>query len=194
MDPSDQEVVRATLADRNQFTILVERYQAPLLRYIRRIGNVDPDIAKDILQESFIKAYLNLNDYNPSFAFSSWMYRITHNETMGHFRKQRSRPQSIAHESDQDLFANLPDDLNIAHQSDAKLRDEAIMRALQKLKPQYRDVLILRFFEDKSYDEISDILRIPSGTVATHLARGKSELEAVLKEYHITDVYYGKHD
>ncbi|MDB5195325.1 MAG: subfamily polymerase sigma factor [Parcubacteria group bacterium] len=191
MDPTDQEAVAATLADRHSFSLLVERYQLPLSRYVARLGNLDPDTVKDILQEAFIKTYLNLNDYDPALPFSSWLYRIAHNETMMHFRRQKSRPQVLKHESDMTLFEQIPDELNIFEEGDARLRGERIQRALQDLKPQHRDVLILRFFEDKSYEEISDILRIPQGTVATHLARGKTALERRLRQEHIRDVYYG---
>lgn len=188
MELSDQDVVHRTLKDRHMFRILVQRYQDALLRYIRRIGCTDPEAAKDILQESFIKAYLNLNDYDATFSFSTWIYRITHNETMSHFRKQRNRPQAVADESSLYLFETIPDELDIAGETDLKMRGQAVSAALSKLKPQYREVLVLRFFEDKSYDEIGDILQIPHGTVATYIARGKKDLQTLLKEHKPGDV------
>jgi RNA polymerase sigma-70 factor (ECF subfamily) len=194
MELSDQEAVAATLADRHAFSLLVERYQARLSRYVARLGGLDPDTVQDILQEAFIKAYVNLNDYDPALPFGSWLYRIAHNETMMHFRRQKSRPQVMKQESDLALFEQVPDGLNIAEEGDAKLRSERIEKTLHRLKPQYRDVIILRFFEGKSYDEISDILRIPPGTVATHIKRGKAALETLLREEHISDVYYGHHE
>lgn len=188
MEPSDQEIVHQTLKDRHMFRILVQRYQDALLRYIRRIGCTDPEAAKDILQESFIKAYVNLNDYDSAFKFSTWIYRIVHNETMSHFRKQRNRPQAVADKSTLYLFESIPDDLDIAGDTDLKLRGQAVSLALSKVSPQYREVLILRFFEERSYDEIGDILQIPHGTVATYIARGKRELQALLKEHQPNDV------
>lgn len=189
MEQSDQEAVRATLKDANAFTVLVDRYQQPLMRYIRRLGIDDEDAAKDILQESFIKAYTNLNDFDFQYAFSPWMYRITHNETMSHFRRLRSRPHLVRDESDLAVFELLADELDIAKESDAKLDGEVIAKALEAVKSEYRDVLVLRFFEGKSYEEISAILRLPGGTVATHLARGKTQLRRKLREFHMTDVY-----
>ena len=188
MEPSDQEVVRQTLHDRHMFRILVQRYQDALLRYIRRIGCTDPEAAKDILQEAFIKVYSNLNDYDSSFSFSTWIYRIVYNETMNHFRKQRNRPQAVTEESSVYLFEIIPDELDIAGETDIKLQGRAVAVALAKVKPQYREVLVLRFFENKSYDEIANILRIPNGTVATYLARGKGELRALLQEHKPTGV------
>ena len=170
------------------FRILVQRYQDALLRYIRRLGCSDPEAAKDILQESFIKAYVNLNDYDPTFSFSTWIYRIAHNETINHFRKQKNRPQAVIDEASLYVFETIPDELDIAGETDLKLRSQAVAKALAAVKPYYRDVLVLRFFEDKSYEEIANILRIPNGTVATYIARGKKELAALLKEHALTDV------
>jgi RNA polymerase sigma-70 factor (ECF subfamily) len=193
MEFTDQEAVKQTLKDPHAFSVLVDRYQDPLSRYVRRLGAVDPEAAKDILQESFIKAYINLNDYNPSLPFSSWLYRITHNETMMHFRRMKSRPQPLPNEEDLLLFERIPDELDIEKETDLKLRADRVGKALRKLSPLYRDVIVLRFFEGKSYDEISDILQIPGGTVATYLFRGKRDLKKGLTSEHITDVYYG-HD
>jgi RNA polymerase sigma-70 factor (ECF subfamily) len=162
------------------FRVLVERYQEPLLRYIRRIGCIDTEVAKDVLQESFLKAYMNLNDYDSAYSFSTWIYRITHNETVSHFRMQKNRPQAVAKESDLYMFETIPDEFDIALNVDMQLRSQAVAVALRRLKPQYRDVLVLRFFEEKSYEEIADILHIPNGTVATYIARGKTDLAKLL--------------
>lgn len=188
MEPSDQDIVRQTLRDRHMFRILVQRYQDALLRYIRRIGCTDSEAAKDILQESFLKAYSSLNDYDPAFSFSTWIYRIVHNETMSHFRKQKNRPHIVADESALYLFETIPDELDIVGEADMRLRGRAVSAALAKMKPKYRKVLILRFFEEKSYDEIANILRIPNGTVATYLSRGKAELGELLKKHKPSDV------
>ena len=188
MEGLDQDIVRETLVDRHKFRILVERYQEALLRYIRRLGCSDMEAAKDILQESFIKVYVNLNDYDSAYSFSTWMYRIVHNETMSYFRKQKNRPQAVADESGLYVFDTLLDELDVAEEIDSTFRSEAVARALGKLKPQYRDVLVLRFFEEKSYDEIADILRIPQGTVATCIARGKADLGHLLTESKIHEL------
>ncbi len=188
MSLTDQQAVEATLRDRHAFSILVERYQAPLLRYIQRLGTLDADVAKDILQETFIKVYLNLNDYNPTHPFSSWAYRIAHNETMIHFRRQKHRPVVLDPEQYTTLFESIPDELDIEKEIDVGRTSVDVGQAIAKLKPVYRDILVLRFFENKSYDEISYILEIPNGTVATNLARGKKALALELKNKYITDI------
>lgn len=179
---SDQEIVNSVLKDRQAFALLVARYEIPLLRYIGRLGCHDAEILKDVLQEAFIKAYVNLNDFDTSLSFSAWIYRIVHNETINYFRKLKNRPKPVDSEDDLVIFEKIADDIDIEGESDVKMRSSVIKSALYNLDQQYRDVLVLRFFEDKSYDEISDILQIPSGTVATYLSRGKAKLRDLLKE------------
>ena len=159
--------------------------------WIQRLGNLDQDIAKDILQETFIKVYINLNDYDQTLPFSSWTYRIAHNETLMHFRRQKNRPRTARNEDEASLFGLIPDELEMTRETDAKLRVARVAKALSKLKQEYLDILVLRFFENKSYQEISDILEIPTGSVATNISRGKKALESLLREEHITDVHYG---
>lgn len=177
---SDQELVAATLRDKHAYVGLVERYEAPLLRYVRRLG-ADRELAKDAVQEAFIKAYVNLNDYDPSLAFSAWLYRIVHNETISLFRKMANRPAPVTKEEDLGLFERIPDELDLVVESDRARVRAAVARALSRLEPKYREVMVLRFFEEMSYDEISDILRIPHGTVATLINRGKSRLREFLQ-------------
>ena len=186
-EKTDQELVTATLQDRHAFAALVERYEKPLERYTRRMG-IDPETTKDILQESFIKAYINLNDYDASLSFSAWLYRITHNQAITYFRKQRVRPAPVEREEDLALFDKIPDALDIVAESDTKSARAAVQEAVQSLETHYREVLLLRFFEEKSYDEISDILQIPAGTVATYINRGKAKLKELLKKNKTLDV------
>ena len=177
---SDQELVVATLNDRHSFSAIIERYQVPIRRYIVRLGCTDEHDVEDVLQEVFLKCYLHLNDYDTSLKFSSWLYKIAHNETMSSFRKKRVRPVTMIHEEDLKLFENIPektDFLNdLIRESDAKNLHDALM----SLNENYRTVIVLRFFEEKSYTEISDILQIPEGTVATYINRGKKKLNEIL--------------
>lgn len=178
---SDQELVAATLKNRQIFGVLVERYTLPLARYIRRLG-ANQELAEDILQESFIKVYIHLNDFDSSLSFSAWMYRIVHNETINQFRKVSARPMPVERKEDLTLFDKIPDELDILAQADTGIFQRAVQAALGSIDGRYRDVIVLRFFEEKSYDEISDILQIPAGTVATYLNRGKAKLKELLKK------------
>ncbi|MHB1086794.1 MAG: RNA polymerase sigma factor [Minisyncoccota bacterium] len=185
---TDQELVQESLANRHAFAALVAKYEAPLRRYVKRLGVDSPEDAEDLLQEAFIKAYVNLNDYDPSLPFGAWMYRITHNETISHFRKQRVRPRTVETEENLVMFENIADDSDIPAEIDREILKKAIHTALAGIAEQYRDVLVLRFLEEKSYDEIAEILQIPSGTVATYISRGKRELKEALKRFASADV------
>lgn len=181
-EPSDQELVAAALKDSNAYAGIVHRYQAPLTRYLYRLGCRSKGDADDILQEVFLKAYRNLNEYDASLKFSSWIYRITHNEAITFFRKSVRAPR-VARDDDEVLaFESLPDEHDLASELDSSFGAAAVREAIGKLDPKYRDVLILRFLEDRSYEEISDILRKPSGTVATLISRAKSKLRDLLEE------------
>ena len=183
LPPSDQEVVRMTLQDPNQYGILVERYEAKLKRYITRIGVRNPEDQLDVLQEIFIKAYRNLNSFDSSFSFSSWIYRIAHNESVSWFRKKNVRPEGhLIPEADELLtFLSASNEMPDV-QFDQHINADEVGKALLIIDEKYREPIILRFFEHKEYDEISDILEIPIGSVGTLLHRGKKQLASVLNK------------
>ena len=175
---TDEAVVQATLRDKNQFAVLVVRYEAKLDRYVRRLGILSPDDRQDILQNIFIKTYRNLHDFDPNLSFSSWVYRIAHNEAMSWHRREKVRPTGhLVAESDELLPLLESGELDPETAAIAVGDATRLERALQALSDKYREPLILRFFEHKEYEEISDILRIPIGTVGTLIYRGKKELK-----------------
>jgi RNA polymerase sigma-70 factor (ECF subfamily) len=182
MDKSltDQELVIRSLHDKNAFAAIVERYQAAIRRYVIRLGSLNDDDADDLLQDIFLKVYVNLNDYDQDLKFSSWLYRIAHNEVKSFFRKKRARPVIINSEDRELLFENIRDETSVGDQSQRANNVVFIDRAMAQLTPAQREVLILKFFEEKSYNEISDIMKIPMGTVATLIARGKRKLKILL--------------
>lgn len=175
---TDEELVILTRRDREIFAELMRRYEQKLLRYIRRIAGVNHEESEDILQESFIKMYQNLNGFDTGLKFSSWAYRITHNQVISTFRKNRARPQTTT--IDSELMETLASDLNSARETDQKLLRERIESALTGLEAKYREVIVLKYFEEKDYREISDIIQKPMGTVATLLNRAKKMLKEKL--------------
>jgi len=174
---SDQNLVNMSLKNKDYFLLLSTRYEAPLLRYIRRLSGLNHEDAQDVLQEVYIKTYLNLSSYNPKLKFSSWIYRITHNHTMSELRKRHSRP--INYIDPQDLvFIKSNSDLLL--ETDNKLNLEEVKRAIYSLKDKYKEVLILRILEEKEYQEIADILKKPMGTVSTLLNRAFKKLNEII--------------
>ncbi|MHB8860563.1 MAG: RNA polymerase sigma factor [Minisyncoccota bacterium] len=184
---TDEEIVRRTLLDKEAFALLIERYEAKLLRYVERLGIGVREDREDVLQNAFVKAYKNLNSFDPTLTFSSWMYRIAHNEAMSFFRARRARPQVILSEESETLITELRDDgSDTSALTDLRLSRDELAKAFAKLEPRYRDALVLRFFEDRSYAEMSDILEVPVGTVSTLLYRAKRALRDILPDLPIS--------
>lgn len=180
----DAEIVKLVLTDSSLFAVLVERYEQKLKRYIMRIGVVDSQTAEDLLQEVFIKIYQNLNDFDPEFSFSSWIYRITHNVVVSHLRRMNVSPKvvSIDDENDSKNFIDkLPGDVDLPREIDRKHVSKKVLQALAELAEDYREVLVLFYIEEKSYKEISDILKRPINTVSSMINRAKMKLKSKLQ-------------
>lgn len=184
-DKSDAEIVRLVFDDQDHFLCLMKRYESRLLRYILRISNSHPDEAEDILQEVFIKVYLNLHSFDQSLKFSSWIYRITHNEVISNYRKNKARPQTIILDINSNILENIASNLDTQREVDLKYLADNIEQILNQLDKKYREVLVLRFLEEKDYREISDILKKPAGTVATLLNRAKKKFKEELDRQNI---------
>jgi len=174
---TDAELVILTLKDKDYYRYLVGRYEDKLMRYIIRLSGLKQEDAQDVLQDVFIKTYQALNDFDARLKFSSWIYRITHNETINHLRKMYARPQVISSEASELILGLLHADLHIEDDIDKNALAEKLAQIIQKLDEKYRDVIILKYMEAKDYNEISDILKKPMGTVATLLKRAKEELK-----------------
>lgn len=178
---SDAEVVARTLVDTSVFALVVARYEAKLTRYIRRLGVQNPDDQQDVLQDIFIKVYKNLNAFDTGLSFSSWIYRIAHNEAISFYRKKRVRPEGNLILDSEEILQYQPHFADSAETLfDASLGAEVVNCALQTLESKYRDPIILRYFEYKEYNEISDILKIPIGSVGTLIHRGKKRLQELI--------------
>ncbi|MBU0750303.1 sigma-70 family RNA polymerase sigma factor [Patescibacteria group bacterium] len=180
---TDEELVALSIQNKLYFGELVTRYERKLGEYIYRIGTLPQEDIEDLLQNIFLRVYQNLNAFNQDLQFSSWIYRIAHNETMAFFRKKKVRPQGHLQTLTDDEMANVASELNITR--DLEARDDATVlhTCIQKLPQQYQEILVLKFFEHKSYDELSDILELPQGTVAIRIRRAKERLRKLLNEH-----------
>ncbi len=177
LPPSDEELVVKTLQDKQFFGGIVDRYEAKLTRYIARLGVRNPDDQLDVLQDIFLKVYKNLNAFDTSLQFSSWIYRIAHNEAISWYRKKNVRPEGHLIADSEELIGFLSaKEESLDVEFDKTVNAKQINEALLRVDDKYREVIILRFFEHKEYEEISDILKIPVGSVGTLLHRGKKQL------------------
>ncbi|HBM45819.1 MAG: RNA polymerase, sigma-24 subunit, ECF subfamily [Parcubacteria group bacterium GW2011_GWF2_38_76] len=163
---SDEAIVeRVRKSDQEFYSVIMKRYQDRLMRYAGGLIK-DKDKATDIVQSSFIKAFINLNGFDTNKKFSSWIYRIVHNETMNLIDKNQKEavfPDGFDVESGEDIEKDF----------EKKEIKEKIEKCLADMPVLYSEPLSLYYLDEKSYEEISDILQIPMGTVATRISRAK---------------------
>ncbi len=179
---SDAEIVAQSLAHTSAFSEIVTRYEAKLIRYVRRLGIQNSEDQEDVLQEIFIKIYKNLNGFDTSLSFSSWIYRIAHNEAISFYRKRNVRPEGHQIADSEEILGWLASDSHSPERIfDTAVSVAALTQALKELEPKYRDPVLLRYFEHKEYEEISDILKIPIGSVGTLIHRGKQRLQKLIE-------------
>lgn len=172
---SDEEVVEYIQSkDQELYFVVVDRYQSKLMRYVNSILHNDPKTT-DVVQETFIKAFINLRSFDNKKKFSSWIYRIAHNEALNAIKKNK---REVYLEDDFDF----PSDENIEEIFEKNEISSKVEKCIEKMSLLYSEPLVLYAIEDKSYEEISDILRIPMGTVATRISRAKLLLKNICQK------------
>lgn len=172
---TDAQLVLLSLRNQEYYYCLMKKYELPLMNYIRKLSSVNQSDAEDILQEVFIQTYQNLNDYNDDFKFTSWIYRIAHNHTISILRKKNKSNQDISwdeHDLDQIVQSDFDTEKSILQ----KIDYHNLLKNIDLLPLKYKEVLLLKYIEGKDYQEISDIIRKPIGTVGTLINRAKNKL------------------
>ena len=172
---NDVQLVILSLDNQEYYYCLMKRYEIPLMNYIRKLSGMNQSDVEDVLQEVFILAYQNLNDYDRQFKFSSWIYRITHNQTVSMLRKKTKNYQDISWD-EHDLDQLVQSDFDIEQSLFQKMDYHNLLQNIDTLPLKYKEVLLLKFIEGKDYQEISDILRKPIGTIGTLINRAKKKL------------------
>lgn len=172
---TDEEIAeRVQEKDKKAFKLLVERYKDKIMRYGKKFLFNYNDI-EDLVQKVFIKAYINIKSFDTSKKFSPWIYRIAHNEFVNAIKKKDKEPLPFF---DLDTFFPHPfSQEKIENDMDHKQFKEVMNKCLNKLEPKYREILILYYFEQMDYKEISKILRVPIGTVGVRLGRARKNLK-----------------
>lgn len=175
---SDESLVgKIRTHDRELYREIVNRYEKKLMRYATYILKNDLEAA-EVVQDSFIKAYVNLNGFDTKKKFSSWIYRITHNEAMNYISK---RKKLVSYDTNPECVGNITDTTADTQEDnfDKKTLTKLMEKCLSDLPLGYREPIIFYYYEDKSYDEISDILKVPINTVGTNISRGKRLLKEI---------------
>jgi RNA polymerase sigma-70 factor (ECF subfamily) len=144
---------------------IIKRFQDKLMRYATYLTQ-DEQLAIDVVQEAFIKAYVNLNSFDIKKKFSSWIYRIVHNQAMNMVKK---RKKEMGIEDGVEFDSGV----DIEKEYERKEIQKMTKDCLEKMPMKYKEPLSLYFLEEKSYEEISDILRMSIGTVGTRIHRAK---------------------
>lgn len=171
---SDEKIAELIMNGKKEFyREIVDRYQQKLLRYaVSLCGNKDR--AADIVQESFIKAFINLRSFDVTKKLSSWLYRIVHNEAINNLRKYR---KEVSLEENEVLFEKLEGDENIVNDAIKKEGAENVRRCMRKLPAKYSGPLALFYLEQKNYEEISEIMRLPVSTIGVRINRAKQMIK-----------------
>lgn len=185
---SDQEVVlRARAGSERACRELVRRYERPIFSLVYRMVR-DRELAEDLAQETFVKALNALDSYRPEYKFSSWIFKISNNAAIDHLRRRELDTLSL----DGSPHATTPDAveataLQIGDRGEtpldvveAKELGGEIEQAIARLRPEYRQCILLRHVEGRAYEEIAEILDLPLGTVKTYIHRARNELRTYL--------------
>ncbi len=178
----DYNLVQKALHEKDQkaYAELMQRYREPIYFMLLKMVN-NKDDADDLTIEAFGKAFKRLGQYTPQFAFSTWLFKIASNNCIDYIRKKRIRAISI----DQGFMNDDGDTIEIsvkdsvldpAEQLQREERISKMRMIVDKLKPRYRRLVELRYFEEKAYEEIAEELNLPLGTVKAQLFRAREFL------------------
>lgn len=186
---ADEQIVRQVLAgDRDLFEELVLRHQRRIMHYLIRMVK-DADLAEDLAQVTFIKAFTALASFDPQYRFTTWLYRIASNAAIDHLRRNRLRLFSLdqpLETEDGTLELQIPSPGPAPDELAGRGEVRALLReAVDRLPPEYRQLIALRHGSDCSYEEISSITGLPMGTVKNRLFRARNLLKEMLSDSEI---------
>lgn len=164
----DNQLVSQTLGGNSaSYEALFERHRNSVLSVVHsRCG--DGALSEDIVQEAFIKAYLNLNKFNPKYSFAGWLMTIAQNLFIDYTRKIENQPKDNESQIVAICPAPTPEENFIVGEDNRRLNE-----ALNSLTPAYKTVIEMRFYQDMSYDEIAQKLGLPIGTIKTQIHRAR---------------------
>jgi RNA polymerase sigma-70 factor (ECF subfamily) len=171
--------------DQRAYTELMGRYKDSVYFMLLKMVN-NSDDAEDLTIETFSKAFKRLDQYTPQFAFSTWLFKIASNHSIDFIRKKRIRAISIdqGYSNEDGESYVIPVKEESLDPEESMQKDERVQRmrdVVEKLKPRYKRLVELRYFEEKSYEEISEILELPLGTVKAQLFRARDFMFDLMK-------------
>lgn len=171
--PTDEQIARKVQqGDTQAFSFLMEKHEASIKRYARKFTQ-DPETINDITQNVFLKAFSHINSFNAKLKFSTWLYRIAHNELVNFLKKKKELPLF-----DFDTFwpGLTHGKKELESETEKTMLLEAFEKCLEKVPAKYKEVINFYYLENLSYEEISEILQTPLSTIGVRLKRGKAIL------------------
>jgi RNA polymerase sigma-70 factor (ECF subfamily) len=179
----DRRLIAASVkGDTTAFGELVRRYQDRLYNTVYRLLD-NADDAQDVVQDAFLNAYLSLDGFKGDSQFFTWLYRIAVNTAISHKRKQRltlSIDSGRNGEGKVDPI-DASDDSRPGHALERSEDERRVQRALNRLSPEHRAVLIMKDMEGQKYETMAEVLGVPIGTIRSRLHRARSELRELLE-------------
>lgn len=170
--------------DSSAYNELLHLYRDPLYFMLYEKVN-DQEVAKDLTIESLGKAFKKLHLYTPEFTFSTWLFTVAKNHCIDYLRKKNLPTTSINNimfnnDGKRTSFDIISNELMPDQEMEKSQRIAILRRIVNKLRPKYRDLVKLRYFKEKTYEEISEDLDIPIGTVKAQLHRSREQLFKIL--------------
>lgn len=168
---------------------LVERFQRPVFSIIHRMVH-DRELSEDLTQDAFVRTFNNLDRYDPSYKFSSWLFKIAYNLTIDHMRRKELKTVSI-HGAPDAVTADQQEATAVTLESEEEMPDDRLEaleladeleRAIGTLREDYRTAILLRHVEGRAYEDIAEIMDIPLGTVKTYIFRARRRLRDELAD------------
>ncbi len=181
-------VKQAQKGDQHAYADLLKRYWDSIFFMLLKMVH-NKDDAEDLTIEAFGKAFKNLENYQPEYAFSTWLFKIANNNAIDFIRKQRSKTISIDSQGpfpDEDNPLQIQSDIPDPEEQLIQQQKATLLRTVvSQLKPRYCRLVELRYYQEYSYEEIAEALGLPIGTVKAQLFRAKELLFNVLKNREI---------
>jgi RNA polymerase sigma-70 factor (ECF subfamily) len=180
----DHWVVLAVKGDEKAYSELTQKYQKPLYFHVRKMIR-NPDFVEDLVQDIFLKAFKSLKNYKNDYALSTWLYRIATNHTIDYLRKKKLETLSIHADDSDDTHATIQladEDSFTDEPMIRRERKNKVHEAIDQLPEKYREVILKRHIEEKSYQEIAEEMDIPLGTVKAHIFRARELLYKYMKD------------
>lgn len=178
-------VARAQKGDQHAYSMLLERYRESVyFTMLKMVKN--PDDADDLTIEAFGKAFNRISQYSPNFAFSTWLFKIASNNCIDFIRKKRIKVTSMdsGYSTSDGSIIYVEAESETLDPSEHMMKKQKVMamrEVVSKLKPRYRELIELRYFQELSYEEIADELNLPLGTVKAQLFRARDFLSNMME-------------